>query len=45
MLQIELNQLASIHGEYSAILTEQIEQPLRAAIPNNRDYADIHMVT
>ncbi|EPB81479.1 hypothetical protein HMPREF1544_11798 [Mucor circinelloides 1006PhL] len=42
MLQIELAQLASIHGEYSTVLTEQIEQPLRAAIPNNRDYADIH---
>ncbi|KAL9539636.1 hypothetical protein MBANPS3_010152 [Mucor bainieri] len=42
MLQIELAQLASIHGEYAAVLTEQIEQPLRAAIPNNRDYADIH---
>ncbi|GAN00718.1 hypothetical protein MAM1_0002c00140 [Mucor ambiguus] len=44
MLQIELAQLASIHGEYAAVLTEQIEQPLRAAIPNNRDYADIHKV-
>lgn len=44
MLQIELAQLASIHGEYAAVLTEQIEQPLRAAIPNNRDYADIHQV-
>lgn len=44
MLQLELTQLASIHGEYSAVLTEQIEQPLRSAIPNNRDYADIHRV-
>ncbi|KAI8644016.1 Muniscin C-terminal mu homology domain-containing protein [Parasitella parasitica] len=41
MLQLELTQLASIHGEFSAALTEQIEQPLRVAIPNNCDYINI----
>ncbi|CEP19138.1 hypothetical protein [Parasitella parasitica] len=41
MLQMELTQLASIHGELSAALIEQVEQPLRVAIPSNRDYLTI----
>lgn len=41
---MELSRLASVHSEYSSIILENIEQPLRNCIPDNADYADIHMV-
>jgi hypothetical protein len=41
---MELSQLASIHSEYSSVILESIEQPLRTCIPDHVDYADIHTV-
>lgn len=41
---MELTRLASVHSEYSSTIVENIENPLRACIPDNADYADIHMV-
>lgn len=42
---MELSRLAAIHGEYSASIIENVEQPLRSSIPNDKDYSDILKVT
>lgn len=41
MLQMELSRLAAIHGEYSNSIIENVEQPLRSSIHNNKEYSDI----
>lgn len=45
VLQMELSRLAAIHGEYSASIIENVEQPLRSSIHSNKEYSDILKVT
>ena len=43
-LQAELDQLSTIHTEYASAIVETVENPLRATIPTNADYAHVQSV-